>query len=96
MPMPTREITEPFKNQLARLTPEQYAAFIAALQDFIADCDSGHFRASLRVHKLSDKDVWSMSWSGDGRATFRFGKPIHTGKRHIIWLSIGTHAIYQD
>jgi len=94
--MPTRETTEDFLRDFAQLTRLQREAFLAALQDFIADCDSGAFRASLRVHKLKNKIIWSITWAGDGRATFRYDSARQKGKRHIIWLSIGTHAIYKS
>jgi hypothetical protein len=93
--MPTRDVTEDFLHDFARLTSAQRAAFLAALEDFIADCDSGRFRAALRVHKLKDRDAWSMTWARDGRALFQYGESQLAGKRHIIWLAIGSHEIYK-
>ena len=93
--MPTHEESAAFLAELRRLSTEDKRGFLEALKDFRIDCDSGHFRAALRVHKLNGQDAWSMTWAEDGRATFRFGKSVRRGKRHIIWLSIGTHSIYK-
>ena len=52
------------------------------------------FRKGLRVKKLKGAiDIFEMSWSSDGRATFALGNPIQEGKFHIIWLDIGGHDI---
>jgi hypothetical protein len=33
-----------------------------------------------------------MTWACDGRATFQYGDEIQTGKPHVIWWRVGTHA----
>jgi hypothetical protein len=93
--VPTYDSDETFNHQYDRLTPAERAAFREALKDFIADCDTGRFRASLRVHKIESLDAYSMTWAGNGRAIFNFGPPRVEGKRHVDWLSIGTHAVYK-
>ena len=94
--MPTFEIETGFWDDYRKLTREERALFRKARRDFVEDCDSGHdFRASLRVHKIESLGVWSMSWAGDGRALFDFGTAKKSGKRHIIWLAIGTHTVYK-
>lgn len=39
------------------------------------------------------RDVWELSYSGDGRATFRYGAEVKPGETHIEWLRIGGHEI---
>jgi hypothetical protein len=34
-----------------------------------------------------------MSYSGDGRATFRYGAGRREGEMHVIWLRVGGHEI---
>ena len=93
--MPTFARSTLFKNQYLKLTRAERAEVRTALKAFIQDCDSGEFRASLRVHKIESLNAYSMSWSGNGRATFNFGTPRISGKRHVDWISIGTHAVYK-
>ncbi len=60
---------------------------------FIADLEAGEgFSPELRVHKLANTEIWSLTWAKDGRALFRFGAEITPGQTHIIWEAIGTHA----
>jgi hypothetical protein len=47
---------------------------------------------SLRVQ--GTKDIWEMSWSGDGRATFRYGPERRAGETHVIWLRVGGQEIF--
>jgi hypothetical protein len=50
---------------------------------------------SLRIKRVQGtKDVWEMSWSGDGRATFRYGGERKAGETHVIWLRVGGHEIF--
>lgn len=94
--MPTFEPLLEFWQDFDKLTREQKAAFLRAKDEFIEDVDRGVFRGSLRVHALKGKrGIFSMTFEGnDGRATFRYGKEITPGKKHIIWLRVGTHEIY--
>ena len=47
---------------------------------------------SLRVKRVQGtKDVWEMSYSGDGRATFRYGTEVKPGETHVEWLRVGGH-----
>jgi hypothetical protein len=39
--------------------------------------------------------VFEFRWAPDGRALFAYGTSPHPGDVHIIWLRIGTHAIYK-
>ena len=46
----------------------------------------------LRVRKLANTEIWSLTWAKDGLALFRFGAEITPGETHIIWEAIGTQA----
>jgi hypothetical protein len=49
---------------------------------------------SLRIKRVrSTKDVWEITYSGDGRATFRYGTEIKPGEVHVVWLRIGGHEV---
>lgn len=91
--MPTYESLAAFQRQWAKLDPGQLAAFRRAVAVFIANLkgDEG-FSPELRVHKLVNTEVWSLTWANDGRALFRFGAEITPGETHIIWEAIGTRA----
>jgi hypothetical protein len=41
----------------------------------------------------STKDAWEMSYSGGGRATFRYGAEVKPGEVHVEWLRVGGHEI---
>ena len=91
--MPTYESLAAFQRQWAKLDAAQRAAFRRAVAVFIADLKAGEgFSPELRVHKLVDTEIWSLTWAKDGRALFRFGAEITPGQTHIIWEAIGTHA----
>jgi hypothetical protein len=91
--MPTFESLAAFQRQWAKLDPEQQAAFRRAVAVFIANLKaSGGFSHELRVHKLANTEIWSLTWAKDGRALFRYGQEIIPGETHIIWEAIGTHA----
>jgi hypothetical protein len=38
--------------------------------------------------------ILEFAWADDGRCTWEYGTPRQSGKMHIIWRRIGTHAIY--
>jgi hypothetical protein len=91
--MPTYESLAAFQRQWAKLDAAQRAAFGRAVAVFIADLKAGEgFSPELRVHKLVNTEIWSLTWAKDGRALFRFGTEIAPGQTHIIWEAIGTHA----
>ncbi len=81
------------ERQWAKLDAAQRAAFRRAVAVLIADLKAGEgFSPELRVHKLVNTEIWSLTWATDGRALFRFGAEITPGQTHIIWEAIGTHA----
>jgi hypothetical protein len=91
--MPTYESLAAFQRQWAKLDPAQRAAFRRAVAIFIANPKASEgFSPELRVHKLMNTEIWSLTWANDGRALFRFGEEITPGETHIIWEAIGTHA----
>ena len=96
--MPTRDVAEDFWNDYDQLTEAQRLRFLRVLQRFVEDVDSGQFRASLRVKPVRGQSgVWEMTWDGnDGRATFMYGPEKLPGKRHVIWLRVGGHEIFQE
>ena len=94
--MPTYELEDPFRQDLKRLTPEQYRLFKKAVRKMVEDIKAKRpFRAGLRVERFeSIKGAYEMSWAPDGRALFTYGTSPHPGDTHIIWLRVGTHDIY--
>lgn len=98
--MPTFEVSEAFRRDVASLTPEQYARFQVAVRRFIEDLlamEAGGqvgFRPGLRVKRVwGTSGLYEMTWSPDGRATFSWGVPIRKGAKHIEWVRCGDHSI---
>lgn len=96
--MPTYESLERFLRDFAKLTPQQRALFLRAVQEFVEDLRNGRrFRPGLRVKRVQGADgVWEMTWAPDGRATWQFGDEVKPGDVHIIWRRVGTHDIFRD
>ena len=74
-------------------------------KEFSAGCDtwaqsgavSDAWSGNLRVHRLSNSNLWSMTWHyrrPDGRAVFQFFEA--GGETKVRWLRIGGHEIYDD
>ncbi len=98
--MPTHIENPSFKRDLRRLTPAQATLFEDRLQEFVADLaamEEGRliwFRAGLRVKKVKGElGAYEMSWAPDRRAIFSWGPQQIPGKRHVVWLRIGSHDI---
>ena len=74
---------------------ERRRAFQTAVEKLVeALFEGGEPPNSLRVKRVQGtKDVWEMSYSGDGRATFRYGAEVKPGERHVEWLRVGGHEI---
>jgi hypothetical protein len=90
--MPTYEALATFQRHFGKLDAAQKAAFRRALAVFVADLKAGRgFSPELRVHKLVNTEIWSLTWAKDGRALFRFGDEVAPGEIHIAWEAIGTH-----
>jgi len=91
--MPTYESLAAFQRQWGKLDAAQREAFKKALAVFIANLKAGGpFSPELRVHKLVNTEIWSLTWAKDGRALFRYGSEVTDGETHIVWEAIGTHA----
>jgi len=81
-----------FAKDFDSLSPDQQAAFLAAVTLFVADLHSGKgFRQGLRVKGIKGAArIFEMTWSDDGRATFEYGDAVREGEPHILWRRIGT------
>ena len=92
---PTFEASAGFAREFARLSYEQDRAFRQAVRKLVdALRKGGKPPNSLRVKRVQGtKDVWEMSYSGDGRATFRYGAEVKAGETHVEWLRVGGHEI---
>lgn len=90
--MPTYEALAAFQRQWGKLDAQQREAFKRALAVFVANLRAdGAFSPELRVRKLVNTEIWSLTWAKDGRALFRYGEEATEGERHIVWEAIGTH-----
>ncbi len=90
--MPAYESLAAFKGS-GRSSIRRSGPRSTAVAVFIANLKGGEgFSPELRVHKLVNTEIWSLTWAKDGRALFRFGEEITPGETHIIWEAIGTHA----
>ncbi len=79
--MPTYESLAAFQRQWAKLDAAQRAAFRRAVAVFIADLDAGEgFSPELRVHKLVNTEIWSLTHKSGPRTRFPTGFP--QTKRH--------------
>jgi hypothetical protein len=95
--MPTHAEDARFLRQWERLTRAQQEQFKVAVARFVADLRTGDIRPGLRVKGYQrEEGVFELTWAPDGRALFRYGDAVRPGEVHIIWLSIGTHAILDE
>jgi hypothetical protein len=92
---PTYELGTGFAREFAKLSREQDKAYRQAVEKFIDALRKGEQPPnSLRIKRVQGtKDIWEMSYSGDGRATFRYGTEVKPGETHVEWLRIGGHEI---
>jgi hypothetical protein len=91
--MPTWERSARFDRDWEALDAEDRARFRRAVHHFVADLRRDRFRAGLRVKRVQGTDeIFEMTWSADGRATFQYGQGGSPGA-HVIWRLIGTHEI---
>ncbi len=84
---------------LRRLTSQQQRQFYAARDLFVAELTAHGFAPpldpSLRLHKLSGHDAWSIGFGDGMRAVFKLGQPVKDGETHVVWEFIGTHDEYE-
>lgn len=92
---PTYELPPGFAREFSRMPREQRREFQAAVKKLVGALRGGSEPPnSLRVKRVQGtKDVWEMSYSGDGRATFRYGTEVQPGETHVEWLRVGGHEI---
>jgi hypothetical protein len=92
---PTYAASTGFAREFTRLSREQDRAFRQALAKLVdAFRDGREPPRSLRVKRVQGtKDIWELSYSGDGRATFRYGDEVKPGETHVEWLRVGGHEI---
>jgi hypothetical protein len=92
--MPTYFATRHFECEYKKLTAAERRIFLSVLRRFIEDVKKGRFRRSLRVKRYrGQENVYEMTWAGNGRALFMYGREVRPGEPHIIWLRIGGHEI---
>jgi hypothetical protein len=92
---PTYELPLGFAREFARMPREQRRAFKAAAKKLVeALREGGEPPNSLRIKRVQGTaDIWELSYSGDGRATFRYGTEVKPGETHVEWLRVGGHEI---
>jgi len=92
---PTFEVPAGFARQFARLSREQDRALRQAVRKLVdAFKDGREPPRSLRIKRVQGtKDLREMSYSGDGRATFRYGAEVRPGETHVEWLRVGGHEV---
>ena len=98
--MPTHEELARFLRRFNKLPLALRLSFVAAALALAEDLGNRGFdptavRPSLRLHKLSGENVWSVSFAGQYRAVFHLGEQQRAGHAHIVWEFIGTHAEYE-
>lgn len=97
--MPTFEREPRFDREFRRLSRELQRAFLKALPSFIEALRAKPlaFPPRLRVKRVEGTPrVWEMSFAGDGRATFTYGREVVPEEPHVVWRRIGDHSIFDD
>ncbi len=92
---PTYELSPGFAREFARMPREHRREFQAVVKKLVeARSEGGEPPNSLRVKRVQGtKDICEMSYSGDGRATFRYGVEVKPAETHVEWLRVGGHEI---
>jgi hypothetical protein len=95
--LPTYAWLARFGVDFDALSPDQQAAFLVAVAQFVEDLSAGRgFRNGLRVKGVKGAPgIFEMTWADDGRATFEYGDSIVGDEAHILWRRIGTHSVLQ-
>lgn len=94
--MPTFDVTEVFRKDVAGLDHLDRTRFQKAVAAFVEDLKARHgFRQGLRVKGVKGAPgVYEMTWAPDGRATFEYGQELRPGEPHVVWRRVGTHDIF--
>jgi len=91
--VPTWERTARFDRDWRALAEDDRKRFRRAAGYFVSDLRRDRFRAGLRIKRVQGtEDVFEMTWSPDGRATFQYGRGGRAGA-HVIWRRIGRHDV---
>lgn len=94
-----------FVSDFAALRLSHQKMFRDRMKEFSAGCDtwaqsgavSDAWPGNLRVHRLSNSNLWSMTWHyrrPHGRVVFQFFED--GGETTVRLLRIGGHEIYDD
>jgi hypothetical protein len=103
--MPTFFATARFWNDYDRLTAREAAAFQRARAEFmtaLAEWEIAGFVGARSFDRACAGQmagyphIRELTCSRDGRCTWQFGESPQSGKCHVIWRRIGSHAIYDD
>lgn len=96
--------TTAFERDYNHLLREHRALFRTAVREhFLPAIAAGSFSGSpvwprrLRVHRLSDSQIYSITWNfaaPDGRATFHLERTEGDDEPVLMWRRIGDHSIY--
>jgi hypothetical protein len=88
---PTFEWTNRFSTDWDKLESEERALFRQKVRDlFVPGLTAGELPPGLRVKRVrGTRDVWELTWDGDGRGTFQYGDEIVIGDPHVVWRRIG-------
>ena len=102
------ELTEPFRADFKRLTPEHQVLFREVVSKFhdaaeaIASGRSNRWPAGLRVKSVQGAPgVFELTWSfsgPDGRATWEWATIDGPSgpERGVRWRRLGGHGIFRD
>ncbi|MFL5913464.1 MAG: hypothetical protein ACJ768_23215 [Gaiellaceae bacterium] len=93
--MPTYERLLRFDRDYGALSAADKRAFKEAVRKFVEDLERGQgFRKGLRVKGVQGAPgVYEMTWAGNGRATFSFGRSVRGNEPHVVWRRVGTHDV---
>ena len=97
--MATFETTPQFRRDFTKLSGRDQERFRMAARALSACLDASELDPRLRVKKFNRRrgvDWWELSWSSAGRALFQYGPTVRLAKPHVIWLAVGTHAIFAN
>jgi hypothetical protein len=95
--VPTYELLASFLRDLERLSAEERHQFERAIEQFVADLETGRFRKGLRIKGVKGtRGIFELTWADDGRATFQYGPERREGDVHVIWRRIGGHEIFGE
>jgi hypothetical protein len=96
---PTYEASRRFLREYMKLSREQRERFRTARRKLVAALreDPPRFPPDLRIKRVQGaRDVWEITFAGDGRATFSYGEAEREGEVHVAWRRIGTHDVLAD